>query len=136
MQPYGSLWVLMLAYGFSWVLIGPYASLFFLMGAYRSLCVLVYSIGTYGSLRVLMDSSVILWDLLRRISCSGYRTWPCLLFVEPGIAILCIAARHVDLSKSLGGSNLITRTFLAKFRKFCLHCLYIVDFVCYVRTSQ
>ena len=44
--------------------------------------------------------------------------------------------------KIFGGSNLITKTFLAKSRKFRLHCLhlhlhyYIVDFVCNVRTSQ
>ena len=30
--------------------------------------------------------------VLRRVSYSGYRTWPCLRFVEPGIPTLCIAA--------------------------------------------
>ena len=35
-----------------------------------------------------------------------------------------------------GGSNLITRAFLAKSYEFCLHCLYILGFVCVVRTSQ
>ena len=43
------------------------------------------------------------------------------------------ARRFVEI---FGGSNLITRTFLAKFREFCLHCLYSVDFVCNIRTSQ
>ena len=46
---------------------------------------------------------------------------------------LCQAIRFVEI---FGGSNLITRTFLAKFREFCLHCLYIADFVCNVRMSQ
>ena len=62
--------------------------------------------------------------VLKKKPKNGYRKGP------------LIFGRRVDLSKSLGGSNLITRSFLAKFCEFCLHCLYIVNFVCNIRTSQ
>ena len=39
----------------------------------------------------LLFAGLLFKHLLRRVSCSGYRTWPCLFFVEPGIATLCIA---------------------------------------------
>ena len=47
---------------------------------------------------------------------------------------VCVQARR--FVKIFGGVQLNNQNFLTKSREFCLHCLYIVDFVCNVRTSQ